>query len=158
MPKTKYPPEQKAEALRLLAEVGKAETARITGIPVGTIASWGAREGVNSPTMEQQLPAVQARQISLAKRKAAIAERLVTAAEHILQRADPDNAEDRPEPIDVKRLMDAVGVAMNTAHILGPVPLAQPAPPSDQPAQPETPTAERERVLAVVRELGQRAS
>lgn len=36
----------KAEALQLLAEVGKAEASRRTGIPEGTIASWGARNGV----------------------------------------------------------------------------------------------------------------
>lgn len=54
MRSSQYSPSAKAEALQLLAEVGKAEASKRTGIPEGTIASWGARNGVtfrpDSPT------------------------------------------------------------------------------------------------------------
>jgi len=78
------PPEQKAEALRLLAEVGLAEAARRTGIPEGTIASWGSRTGVQAPPAAATRVATEAHLATVAARKARVAEGLVAASERML--------------------------------------------------------------------------
>lgn len=80
MQRQRWTPEQKADALRLLAEHGKAEAARRTGIPAGTIASWGVRCHVAAPTPEALRPVVEARQIAWAHRKLDFGERLATLA------------------------------------------------------------------------------
>lgn len=81
MQRATYTPSQKAEALRLLAEVGKAEAARRSGIPAGTIAAWGSRTGVSAPTPEAMRPQVEARQLAWTERKVAIASGLGEAAQ-----------------------------------------------------------------------------
>lgn len=48
MPASKYTDVQKAEALRLVEEVGQSETSRRMGIPKGTICTWAKRAGVKS--------------------------------------------------------------------------------------------------------------
>lgn len=78
-PRTKYSPEVKAEALGLLAEVGKAEAARRTGIPAGTIAAWGSREGVHAPADVSTTArgAAETKIATVAERKARLAEQLL---------------------------------------------------------------------------------
>lgn len=46
MGRTRYTPQQKADALDLYAAHGPAEAERRTGIPKGTIASWASRAGL----------------------------------------------------------------------------------------------------------------
>jgi hypothetical protein len=73
-----WTPEQREQALTLLAEVGAAEAARRTGIPAGTIASWGARRGVSAPLVsEERVAAVNAKLATMADRKAKLAEALL---------------------------------------------------------------------------------
>lgn len=85
MQRSTYTPEQKAEALRLLAEVGHAEAARRTGIPVGTISSWGSRAGIDSGAATAATrAALEARKATIAERKTALAEDLAKAAERML--------------------------------------------------------------------------
>lgn len=86
MQRTQHTQEAKAEALRLLAQVGKAEAARRTGIPEGTISSWGVRNGVTAPPPDRvQLVAAAA---SLAQRKAELADELLTRARSMIAQLD----------------------------------------------------------------------
>lgn len=75
---------QRAEALRLLAEVGKAEAARRTGIAPGTIASWGSRTGTHAPPAAVTAVAIEARLTTIAERKARLADDLAAAAQRML--------------------------------------------------------------------------
>lgn len=80
----KYTPEQEAEAVALLQELGPAEAARRTGIAKGTIASWAHRAGVGSEEARSQTAAaVEARTLTIADRKARLAEGLMADAERI---------------------------------------------------------------------------
>jgi len=45
-PQRTYTPEQREEALRLIAEVGPAEAARQLGLKSGTLRSWASRAGL----------------------------------------------------------------------------------------------------------------
>lgn len=78
MQRQRYSDEQKAEALRLVVDVGPAEAGRRTGIPAGTIASWATRAGV---TGERHTVATKAateqRVATIAERKARLAEALM---------------------------------------------------------------------------------
>jgi len=76
---------EKAEALRLVAEVGQSETARLTGIPHGTIASWAKRSGVTSPEPGLIMKAALANQASWATRKVELAHRLTDDLERLRQ-------------------------------------------------------------------------
>jgi hypothetical protein len=87
MQRMQYTPEQRDDALELLAAVGKAEAARRTGIPAGTIASWGARSGVHAPPPEAMAQQAAARVASVADRKSRLAEDLAKAAERMLRDA-----------------------------------------------------------------------
>lgn len=69
--------DQRDEALRLLAEVGKAEASRRTGVPAGTIAAWGVRSRTRAPLPELQRKATETRLASIAERKARLAEDLL---------------------------------------------------------------------------------
>lgn len=77
MPRRRWTDEQRDEALLLLAEVGQGETARRTGIPQGTIASWGKRHGVTAPPAAATAIATAAKVASIAERKAQLAEGLM---------------------------------------------------------------------------------
>lgn len=83
MQRATYTDEQKADALRILAEQGKAEAARQTGIPAGTIASWGSRHGVQAPPAAATAVATEARVATIAERKARLADGLLDDAERI---------------------------------------------------------------------------
>lgn len=72
-----YTDEQRVEALALLAEVGKAEASRQTGIPAGTIASWGTRHGVRAVDDVR----VEAMRQAWAERRAALADRIGEVAD-----------------------------------------------------------------------------
>lgn len=78
-----YTTEQRDDALTLLATVGKAEAARRTGIPQGTIASWGSRAGVTAPPAAATVVATEARLATIAERKAKLAEDLMSGAERM---------------------------------------------------------------------------
>lgn len=142
MQRTSYTAEQKTGALRLLAEVGKAEAARRTGIPAGTIAAWGSRMGVAAPTPEAMRPQVEARQLSLAQRRQALGEKFLEKAEKLIEcvhAAEP--------AMDRKRGIEAARVAAETAQLL----TGQPTSRVD--AMLGT---DQERALAVVRQLSER--
>lgn len=78
-----YTDEQRDEALELLAEHGKAEASRMTGIPSGTIASWGVRNGVTAPPAERTRAVTEQRLATIAERKAQLAEKLTGIAERL---------------------------------------------------------------------------
>lgn len=132
---TKTTPEQKAEALRLVAEVGIAETSRRTGIAKGTLSAWGTRTGVRSPDAEQTRAASETNAVTLAQRKQALAvgllddiarlraelfepvlERKVQVAGGMIEIVDVKHA--RPSPNDQKQLMVACAVAIDKVQIL----------------------------------------
>lgn len=93
-PRLQYTPEQKAEALALLIEVGKAEAARRTGIPAGTISSWAVRTGVttNHAAPEQLLGARR----SIAQRKAELADDMLDRARSMIAQLDATMVEKKP--------------------------------------------------------------
>lgn len=142
MQRTTYTPEQKAEALHLLAEVGKAEAARRTGIPSGTIAAWGHRCRVSAPLPEALRPQVEARQISLAQRRAALGEKFLTKAEELIELVDA-----KTSAIDRKRGIEAARVAAETAQLLTGEPTSRVS---------ATLGTDQERALAIVRQLDER--
>lgn len=86
MTASKYSDDERDHALALLAEHGKAEASRLTGIPAGTIASWGHRNGVAAPTTERMAKVVAARTLSTEERKRRLAEGLLDDIERM--RAD----------------------------------------------------------------------
>src|SRR5215207_3909618 len=86
MPRARYTPEQKADALDLLATSGAAEAARITGIPVGTIASWGSRSGVTAPPAHETAVATAARLAQWADRRAELSNRMGEVAATVVER------------------------------------------------------------------------
>lgn len=88
MPRLTYPEAAKQEALRLLAEAGPAEASRRTGIPIGTIASWGHRGGVKAPSVASSERMVAGAQVEWARRRVVLGERMGTAAEMALQRIE----------------------------------------------------------------------
>lgn len=91
MQRMQYTPEQKAEALQLVAQVGKAETARRTGIPEGTVSSWAVRNGVRAPAPNQvQLVAAAA---TLQERKQELADELLTRARAMIAQLDASMVE-----------------------------------------------------------------
>lgn len=142
MQRMQWSPELKAEALELLASVGKAETARRLGIPAGTIASWGARGGVTAPSTERMRPVVEAMQLSAAQRRVNLGEKFLEKAEKLI------DAVLIGEPaVDRKRGIEAARVAAETAQLL----TGQPTSRVD--AMLGT---DQERALAVVRSLAER--
>lgn len=178
----KWTPSQRHAALRLLAEVGKAEASRRTGIPAGTIASWGARSGVSAPSAEAQRPALAAkaitvaeRAITVAERKADLAERMLTEAEAMLRQLHNPTIErkpmtvsdgrdlgshieiaevhyDQPPTADQKRIVEAVAILVDRVQLLT----------GDATSRIEAAVAnatpQRERLLATVEQLAERRS
>lgn len=132
---TKRTAVERDEALRLLAEVGLTEAARRTGIPIGTIASWGSRQGVKAPSVEALRPALEAGAVSILQRKQALAagllddvarlraeifegvlERKVVVAGGVPEIVDVKHA--RLSAADQKHLMVACAVAIDKVQLL----------------------------------------
>jgi len=138
-------PEQKAEALRLPAEVGKAEAARRTGIPAGTIASWGVRNGITAPDTNCTRTAVAAASVAWADRRVTLGEELgriaTLAARRMTERLEADKT------TGVRDLAATVAVLVDKAQLLtgGATARTEMAPPA------RTPEIEQE--LAKVIEL-----
>lgn len=142
MQRVKYTDTQRTEALALLAEVGKAEAARRTGIPSGTIASWGSRHGVTAPTTEHLAKVNEARKATLAERRAALGETFLTKAEELIECVTTDDS-----AIDRKRGIEAAREAAEAAQLL----TGQPTSRVDA-----TLGTDQERALAIVRQLDER--
>lgn len=79
-PRNRHDPDTKAEALRLVAEVGPCEAARRLGIPEGTVKSWARRAGISSPNGEQTAKAVATASVAWAVRRAALVDEMGRAA------------------------------------------------------------------------------
>jgi hypothetical protein len=136
MQRTVYTDEQRREALLLLAQVGKAEAARRTGIPAGTIASWGSRAGVAAPPAAATVVATEARVATIAERKARLAEGLLDDVEQLRRdlfvmttetkvlagRHDTDVVEVKirrtVEPRDRNTTVQAIAKALETVQLL----------------------------------------
>lgn len=141
-PRMQWTPEQKTAALELLATVGKAEAARRTGIPPGTIASWGVRCHVAAPTPDALRPVVEARQLSLAQRRTQLGEKFLAVAEELI-----DCVRTSSLAIDRKRGVEAARAAAEAAQLL----TGQPTSRVDA-----TLGTDQERALAIVRSLEER--
>jgi hypothetical protein len=107
-----YTPEQRAEALAILTEHGKAVASERTGIPEGTIASWGSRTGVAAPPAERTAKATAKRVATIAERKAKLAEALMGDAERMRVGVT------KFEPLDRKRNVEAVAKAVEVVQLL----------------------------------------
>ena len=141
MQKTTYTPEQRNEALRLYAEVGKAEAHRITGIPAGTIASWAARHQVTAPDADAHARAIAATKASVAERKAELAEQMLDDARTVLAQLHQPVVErvvkvisdgkdlgshaeivdvhlERPSPADQERIARTVATLVDKVQLL----------------------------------------
>lgn len=153
MQRTRRTPEQKAEALELLATVGKAEAARLTGIPAGTIASWGSRGGVTAPPAEQTATATAARLVQWADRRAALANQMGETAAGVLEQLGKKY---RKDELAAQRLASVLERLVKNAQLLvGDVTELV----GTVVTEVEVDVSERrERALAVVRELHARAS
>ncbi len=80
----RYSDEEKATAVALLQAVGPAEAARQLGISKGTISSWASRAGVYSDAAASATAAaIEARTLTIAERKAALADGLMLDAQRI---------------------------------------------------------------------------
>lgn len=111
-----YTDGQRDEALALLAEVGSAEAARRTGIPSGTIASWGHRHGVTAPAVsEARQASVSAVQATLTERKAALAGDLRSlAAKAVAKLAEKIDADE----VSARDLVSALTAAVDRLQLL----------------------------------------
>lgn len=83
MSKTRYTTAQREEALELYLDHGAAETARRTGIALGTLKSWASRSGVASAATETTAAAVEAHRLTVAERKVALARDLMGDIERL---------------------------------------------------------------------------
>lgn len=133
--------DQQDEALRLLAEVGKAEASRRTGIPAGTIAAWGSRSGTKAPSAAALQEVNAARLATIAQRKAKLAERMLTEAEAMIGQLHARTVErkplvvsdgaregshieiaevvyDRPPTADQKRIVETVSILVDKIQLL----------------------------------------
>lgn len=114
MQRLRWPEAAKQQALHLLAEVGAAEASRITGIPAGTISSWGNRTGTPSaPT--QRAEQIVAAQLEWAERRTHVATRLGAVAdkavEVLLSKLDNND-------ITVAQTLDVLEAAVGKAQLL----------------------------------------
>jgi len=173
----RYTEQQRAEALALFVEHGPAEASKRTGIPGGTIASWGNRAGIASEAPERIRPAQEQRQATIAARKATLAERMLTKAEAILGQLDANLTEkhvkvvscgsnlgseveivevtyDRPPTGDQKRIVDAVAVLVDKIQLLTGEATSRPEVVGGAAGEP----AERGQLLSVVAKLAERAA
>ena len=114
MQRARYTVAQKAEALELLATVGLNEAARITGIPVGTIASWGSRSGVKAPEVNRT-KAMRTAQIAWSVRRATLADQLGEVAELATAKLRQLIEDDQVRAGDLAR---ALAVVIDRAQLL----------------------------------------
>ena len=137
----RWPEEQRAEALRLLSEVGTAGASRQTGIPEGTISSWGVRHKVSAPTPDKLADMHFRRSMSLAERKRKLAESLLDKAEAFVTQLDGPVVEkvvkvvsrgavlgsetevvevkySKPPTGDAKRIVESIGVLIDKIQLL----------------------------------------
>jgi hypothetical protein len=108
--------EQKAEALAILAAHGKAEAARRTGIPAGTIASWGSRHGITSPPAAELEKANAAKTLAWEDRKITMAQRLGEVAGKALDRIAERVEADRLTGI--RDLATTMAICVDKAQLL----------------------------------------
>lgn len=112
-PRTQYTREQKAEALGLLIAVGKAEAARQTGIPAGTISSWAVRNGVttNHAAPEQLAGAAQ----SVAEQKQKLVDRLLPLAAKLVTKLE---AKASTDDASLKELAQTLMIIVDKVQLL----------------------------------------
>lgn len=98
---SKWTTQQRDEALNLYLDHGPHEAARRTGIPIGTIASWAHRSGLQTLCTENNLAAAQATRAAWQARREAmideigrIAEKALTVADEMLDDRLPSKAKD----------------------------------------------------------------
>lgn len=140
MQRVTYTDEQRNEALTLVAELGQAEAARRTGIPFGTIASWGHRAGVSAPDPSSMKAALEHKANTIAERKGALAVKMLDHAERMLGQLTAPITEkvvktvavgvgrsetevvtvkyDQPPTGDQKRIVEAVGILVEKIQLL----------------------------------------
>jgi transposase-like protein len=141
-----YTDEQRAEALALYADVGVSEAARRTGIPAGTIASWANRAGIQPEANENLRAAVEARRLTWAERKTALATRLGEIAD---QAAEQLAAKIAANELSGRDLIAALTALIDRTQLLT----------GEATARTESTVAvndAREQALALVKQLGER--
>jgi hypothetical protein len=85
MPRLRWTPAQRAEAVRLVQEVGPAEAARRTGIPLGTVKSLATRAGVATGCIPSLRQATDLAALTLKDRRQRFAVALQDQAEKFLE-------------------------------------------------------------------------
>lgn len=149
MPRQPWTPEQKAEALALMAQVGKAEASRRTGIPTGTIGAWANRAGVTNADPEGRAAYTAAANMAWAERRAILADMLgetaQKAAERLLVLLDDPEAK-------IDQVARALAVVVDRASLLAGE-ATQRVENVATDAAPRTPEVEAEvaKVLSIVR-------
>jgi hypothetical protein len=110
-----YTPEQREDALRLIADVGPAEASRRLEIPAGTTRSWAWRHGVATPVPESERTraATDAAKLSWAQRRLELARETGAVASELLERM-----RDATKAADVRSLATAFGVVVEKAQLL----------------------------------------
>lgn len=83
MARQRHTPEQRQQAIDLALESGQSEASRRTGIPIGTIVSWMSRAGLTTHATETLAVANHARALTLAQRRAKLAEDLMGDIERL---------------------------------------------------------------------------
>jgi len=111
----RYTPEQRAEALRLIASVGPAEASRRLEIPAGTTRSWAWRHGVATPVPESERTraATDAAKLSWAQRRLELGRETGRVASELLERM-----RDATKAADVRSLATAFAVVVEKAQLL----------------------------------------
>lgn len=84
MGRTRYDEARKAEAVELAVAHGKAEAARRTGIPAGTIGSWCSRAGLATVATERTAAATEANRQRWEERRSELVHRIGEIAEKAL--------------------------------------------------------------------------
>lgn len=146
-PQMRYSTAERDNALRLLAEVGKTEASRQTGIPVGTIASWGHRHGVSAPVFSEQRQAnINSAQQTMAESKAKLAGDLRSlAAKAVAKLAEKIDADD----VSARDLVSALTAAVDRLQLLTGEATARIEQTGTEPAQ-------RSHLVGVVHQLAER--
>lgn len=116
MQRTRHPPEAKARALELLAEFGVAEAAERTGIPIGTIASWGHRAGVSSPCAEGYAERRAQLREAFATRRVSLGNRMGEVAAETLEQLDTHVRAGKTR--QARELAGALAVLVDKAQLL----------------------------------------
>lgn len=135
MARQRYTPDQRQHAIDLAVAHGASEAARRAGIAEGTIASWMHRSGIGILAREQTLARVEAKQATLAERRAKLALALMGDIERLrLQLFAPalerkamasgkeievvDIHHDEPTFSDKKALMTTIAIAVDKVLLL----------------------------------------